>query len=302
MSREGTLIKTRYPYLYFDNIDISSVSEAESTYNSLDKRLNRIKSDIATLVFSTPRDITPKGEQPLDYLNEKLDELFDELYEVSKDFYTTDIVKDILNEWSWGGYSDDKELYPNSKSDEEVNEKAFIEDSHIEVIRDMKKFTFAPPDDNVNTTLTRCIKNIQLNDSLSLWVGKKYIILLGNKLYVDYDGQFIFNSKTKAENILKKKMDFHAIDYISKEFNELHPNYFKTVIDNLKNNKEKFIEDLKILEDGNTFKHVDSIEFLYTTFEKYVIDEVFKILDVKIVEINELIDTYKQLDGPVFKK
>lgn len=292
MSKEGTLIKTRYPFLYFDNVDINSIEEARNLSDTLDKHLDRIKADIQSLAIATPKDITPKGEVPLNYINEKIDEIFDELYEVARDYYTVDIIKNILEEWSWRCYSEDKELYPNAEEDKELNERAFIEDEHIEVERDMTKFTFAPPDDNISQTITRAIQNVKLNDSLSNEIIDKYIILLGNKPYVDYDGQFLFSSKEKAENVLKKKMDFHSIDYISRDFIELHPDYFTTVIDKLKDNKEQFKETLDNLKLGNILSNLDKFEFINKLFSEAVISEVFEILRVKIITFESLINSY----------
>jgi len=293
MSKEGTLIKTRHPFLYFDNADISSVEEARNRQQVLDSKLDEIRCRIETLVFATPKDITPKNEDPLDYIGERLNSIYEDLEGTAKEYYTIDIIRDIIGDWAYGGYSDDKEVYPNSETDEEVNKRAFIEDKHIEIKRDMNKFTFAPPDDNVSQTITRSIQNIKLNDELSEEIINQYIILLGNKPYVDYDGQFLFASKEKAENALKKKMDFHSIDYISKEFVKFHPDYFNTVIDKLsEEDKEKFKESLPKLEDGNLLANFGDFELLNKLFGDLVIKEVFEILGVKIIPFNTLINSY----------
>ena len=301
MSSEGTLIKTRYPFLYFDNVDINSIEEVRNLEDSLDKNFDKIRSKIESLILATPKDITPKGEAPIEYIKEITDEIFDELYEVAKDYYTVDIIKNILEEWSWGGYSEDKNLYKNCEEDNEINDHAFIEDKHIEVKRDMNKFTFAPPDDHINQTITRCIQNIKLNDNLSDWVNNKVVIILHDKLYVDYDGQFLFDNFEKAENVLKKKMDFHALDYISKEFVELHPDYFKTVIDSMKedlfsnpDNSDliKFINGLEILKEGNIYKNIDTIDFLYKLFETHLIREVYKMMDIHLCLVKDLINSF----------
>lgn len=293
MSKEGTLIKTRYPFLYFANADISSVEEARNRQQVLDSRLDAIRCRLETLVFATPKDITPKDEDPLDYVGERLNDIYVDLEGTAKEYYTIDVIRDIIGDWCYGGYSDDKEVYPNSETDEEVNKRAFIEDKHIEIKRDMTKFTFAPPDDNVSQTITRSIQNIKLNDELSEEIINQYIILLGNKPYVDYDGQFLFASKEKAENVLKKKMNFYSIDYISREFVKLHPDYFNTVIDKLsEEDKEKFKESLPKLDEGNILNTIGDFELLNKLFSDLVIKEVFEILGVKIIPFNTLINSY----------
>ena len=91
MSNEGTLIKTRYQELYFDDVNIKSFDEAHSNLVELDKKLDNIQKDILALALATPSNITPKGESPYDYINEKIEEMFDDLYVVAREYYTTDI-------------------------------------------------------------------------------------------------------------------------------------------------------------------------------------------------------------------
>ena len=299
MSNEGTLIKTRYQELYFDDVNIKSFDEAHSNLVELDKKLDNIQKDILALALATPSNITPKGESPYDYINEKIEEMFDDLYVVAREYYTTDIITNILNEWSYG-YNDDKELYENTDDESLINKRAFPKDEHVEMKRNLIKFSFAPQEDNVSETIIRGIQNIKLNESLSDNILNKFIILIHDKLYVDYDGQFLFASREKAMNVIKKKIDFHPADYISKEFVDTHPNYFVSLVDRMKEQTlmydagklNNFENDLNIVKEGKMHIHLDKLDFLYHTFEDFVINDIFKMLDIHLIMFHELIQDH----------
>lgn len=299
MSKEGTLIKPRYQQIYFDDVDINNFNEAHSNLAELDKKLDSIQKDILALALATPSNITPKGESPYDYIKEKIEEIFDDLYVVAREYYTTDIITNILNEWSYG-YNDDKDLYENTEDESLINKRAFPKDDHVEIKRDLRKFSFAPQEDNISETIIRCVQNIKLNEDLSKDILNKYIILIHDKPYIDYDGQFLFASREKAMNVLKKKMDFHPADYISKEFVDTHPNYFVSLVDRM---KEQFLlydagainnfeNDLDIIKNGNMYKNLEKLNFLHNTFEGFVISDIFKMLDIQFITFNDLIQGY----------
>lgn len=299
MSKEGTLIKPRYQQIYFDDVDIHNFNEAHSNLVELDSKLNEIQKDILALALATPSNITPKGESPYDYVKEKVEEMFDDLFEIAREYYTTDIITNILNEWSWG-CNDDKELYENTEDESLINKRAFPKDEHIEIKRDLMKFSFAPQEDNVSETIVRGIQNIKLNESLSDNILYNFIILIHDKPYVDYDGQFLFASREKALNVLKKKIDFHPIDYISKEFVEIHPNYFVSLIERMKEQTlmydagrlNNFENDLNIVKEGKMYTHLDKLDFLHHTFEDFVINDIFKMLDIHLITFHELIQDH----------
>ena len=295
MSREGTIIKPKNQTLYFD-VNINSVEQADSLYEELNRKYDKIEAEISELVLATPKDITPKGEAPIDYIKERLDGIFEELHEIARDFYTVDVIRNIIEEWRYSYGEGYKQIYNECKTNEEVNKLAFPEDKHIEVKRDLSKFTFAPPDDHIINTLTRSIKSIQLNDELSEFIMDKYVIIQNKKLYVDYDGQFLFSSEENAVKAIKEKMDFHAIDYISKEFITQHPNYFNSVINEMQSKmtvsleeRQTFEQGIMVLEEGNLYTNHETLENIYKIFNDFVINEVFKILDVEIVKFKDLI-------------
>lgn len=297
MNRDGTLIKLRKPFLYFDNIDINSVEEAKSLEDSNGKLIKNIEGDFLSLAMSTPKDITPKGEDPVNYIKEKVKENLENLYDAYYDDFSIRTVNEILNEWEYSFYSDSKEIYESCKSNEEINKNAFPKDKHEEIKRDPNRFTFAPSEDNIQESIIRCVKNLKLNDELSDFIGDKYIIIENKKIYSDYDGQFIFKSEEDAKKVLAEKFEFHAIDYISKDFINAHPNFFKSVIDLMKeyNMDKEYINKFEtaynsfVENENNRFSDMNILETLYDTLENVLFKVLYIMCDIRIVKLKDLI-------------
>lgn len=295
MSSNGTEIKLRKPILYFDNVDIESVYEAKSVETSANNELDKLKSDLLSLAMSTPKDITPKGEKPVEYIKEEVDRLIEDLYDAFNKYFESNLVNQLIDEWRYSYGGDYKELYDNCKNDDEVNKSAFPKDEHEEIKRDLNKFTFAPPDNNIDDALERSVRNLYLNNKLSDFITDKYIIIMNDKIYSDYDSQFIFKTKEAAQEVLKKKFDFHAYDYISKEFIEDHPEFFKSVIklmsflyydkkyiDNFSDALNKFI--------SNDYKmDMDLLDTIYQGLNKVTYDNLYNMCKIRIIKLSDLI-------------
>jgi hypothetical protein len=295
MSSNGTEIRLRKPILYFDNVDIESVYEAKSAETSANNELDKLKGDLLSLAMSTPKDITPKGEKPVEYIKEEVDRLIEDLYDAFNKYFESNLVNQLIDEWKYSYGGDSKELYDNCKTDDEVNKNAFPKDEHEEIKRDLNKFTFAPPDDNIEDAIQRSVRNLYLNNELSNFITDKYIIIMNDKIYSDYDGQFIFKTKEDAEEVLKKKFDFHTYDYISKEFIENHPEFFKSVIRLMKflyydeeyiNN---FTEALNKLLINNYKMDMDLLDTIYQGLNKVIYERLYDICKIRIIKLSDLI-------------
>lgn len=295
MSNYGTLIRLREPKLYFDNVNIESVTQVEDSQHFVSQEITKLKGKLLALALATPKDITPNDEDsPVDFVTERVNELFGDLSDTMFDSFSLDIIERIIDDWKYS-YPDSKEIYENCETDEDTNSKAFPKDEHEEIKRDLDKFTFAPPDDNVEDALQRSVRNLYLNDKLSDFITNKYIIIMNDKIYSDYDGQFIFKTKEAAEEVLKKKFDFHTYDYISKEFIEAHPEFFKSVIrlmEFLNYDKEyidKFDNALNIFINNDYKFDKDNLETIYESLNKVVYERLYDICGIKILKISELI-------------
>ena len=81
------------PTIYIDDY-VCSVKHARDMADRAVNEQNRIKGDIFSLVMATPKDITPINEEPHEYLREKLDGLWEELFDAFIDDYKYTIVAD----------------------------------------------------------------------------------------------------------------------------------------------------------------------------------------------------------------
>lgn len=294
MSSEGTYIKLRNPFLYFDTVDIENVSEAESTENQKSKWIKELQGDFLSLAMATPKDITPKGEDPINYVKERVENLFSDFYDAYHELFDVQLINQILEEWKYSYSSDPKEIYENCQSDNEVNKNAFPEDRHEEIKRDLNKFTFAPPDDSIGDALERSERNFNLYRDLSEFISDKYVIITHGKVYVDYDGQFLFKTEEAAKEVLKKRFDFHTSDYISKEFIENHPNFFDSVIRLMeyfsyeKEYIDKFTEAVNRFKEGDNKFDMDLMNTIYEGLDNVSYERLCNTCGICICKLSNL--------------
>ena len=306
MSSNGTEIKLRKPIIYFDNVDIESVAEAKSVETKANTELDKLKGDLLSLAMATPKDITPKGEKPVDYIKEEVDNLMEELYEAFSTYFEANFVNGILDEWSYSYPNDSKDIYDNCTTDDEINKQAFPKDKHVEIKHDLNKFTFAPDDATIDYAINRSYQNVMFNNGL-LNIYNKYVIILGNVLFVDYDGQFLFRSLDAAIEVLDKKFDLHTIDYISKDFIENHPHFFPSIIEKMEKTnyydlpQEDWDKEINKFKDAfNNFVNndyameIDTMEVLHHGIVMVLRNEICNKADIHIKSVFELVSGFKK--------
>lgn len=295
MSSEGTKINLRHPSIYFDNVNVNNAESAISESNKANENLNSLKADLLSIAMATPKDITPEDENPIEFIKERVNYLMEDLYNGFNRYFESNLVLQLLDDWKYTYSNDNKDIYNDCDTNEELNKHAFPEDEHVEIKRDLNKFALAPQEDSVGDSLDRCQKNLSLNKDISDFIMDKYVILTHNKLYCEYDGQFLFKSKEAAEQILKKKFDFHSIDYISKEFINDHPDFFesaKRLMEFLNYDKEyidKFDNALNTFINNDYKIYKDNLETIYESLNKVVYERLYDICGIKILKISELI-------------
>ena len=305
MNKEGTLIKVRDPKIYFDNVDINSSNQIESKQKEIEKEIIKLKGKILSLALATPKDITPSDNDPIDYISDNLNEILDNLCENIYDSYTVNTIEGILDAWRYS-YNDEKDIYENCKTDEEVNKEAFPEDKHVEIKRDLNKFTFAPDDKNIDDAINRSIQNINFNKQLEFKYSDMVCILHGNYLFVDYDGQFIFKNVDSAIKVLDKKLDLHTSEYVSKDFIQNHPDFFPSIIEKMKKNYyelseeelNKYISKFEkayddFVNDDYKITNMETIDTLYSGILSVLRNEIYEKENIKIIRFYDLISGYR---------
>lgn len=309
MSSDGTLIRLREPKLYFDNVNIESVAQVEYSQHSIEQEITELKGKLLALALATPKDITPNDEgSPVDFVTERVNELFGDLSDAMFDSFSIDIIERIINDWKYS-YPDSKDIYENCKTDEDTNSKVFPKDKHVEIKYDLNKFTFAPDDETIDKAIKRSVENINFNYAISHCSAEMAVIVWYGHLFVDYDGQFIFKNKDAAQEILDKKMDLHTSEYISKDFITTHPDFFPSAIEKmkeqyeaLKDNEDIYKSRMKNLEDFtkayNDFKESDfkfDMEItntLYYGLLGVLRNQIMDKCNIKILTIRELVTGY----------
>lgn len=309
MSSDGTLIRLREPKLYFDNVNIESVAQVEYSQHSIEQEITELKGKLLALALATPKDITPNDEDsPVDFVTERVNELFSDLSDAMFDSFSIDIIERIINDWKYS-YPDSKDIYENCKTDEDTNSKVFPKDKHVEIKYNLNKFTFAPDDETIDKAIKRSVENINFNYAISHCSAEMAVIVWYRHLFVDYDGQFIFKNKDAAQEILDKKMDLHTSEYISKDFITTHPDFFPSAIEKmkeqyeaLKDNEDIYKSRMKNLEDFtkayNDFKESDFkfdmeiINTLYYGLLGVLRNQIMDECKIKILTIRELVTGY----------
>ena len=309
MSNDGTLIRLREPKLYFDNVNIESVVQVEDSQHSVSQEITKLKGKLLALALATPKDITPNDEDsPVDFVTERVNELFGDLSDAMFDSFSLDIIERIIDAWKYS-YPDSKDIYENCETDEDTNSKAFPKDKHVEIKHDLNKFTFAPDDKTIDKAIDRSVENIHFNSTISWWSAERAVIIWHGHLFVDYDGQFIFKNKDAAQEILDKKMDLHTSEYISKDFITNHPDFFPSVIEKMKKQYEALKDDedihkwgMKTLEDFtkayNDFKEsnfkfdMEITNTLYSGLLGVLRNQIMDECKIKILTISELVAGY----------
>ena len=305
MNKEGTLIKLRDQKIYFDNVDINSTSQIDFKQREIEKEISKLKGKILSLTLATPKDITPSDNDPIDYISDSLNELLDNFSENIYDSCTIDIIERLIDEWRYS-YNDEKDIFENCKDEEEINKNAFPEDKHVEIKRDLNKFTFAPDDKSIDDAINRSIQNINFNKQLEFKYSDMVCILHGNYLYIDYDGQFIFKNIDSAIKVLDKKLDFHTSDYISKDFIESHPDFFQSVLEKMKKNYyklskeelDKYISKFEkayddFVNDDYKITNLETINTLYSGILSVLRNEIYEKEKIKIIRFYDLISGYR---------
>lgn len=295
MSTGGTLIKPRYSTVYFDNIDAENKGELKSKKSEILKNINEIKSNILALCMSTPKDITDNEEysDPFAYVRHKFNEFMDYLREYSYDLDTIEIIENLLDEWEYGSYIGEKELYKNN----EIN--PFVKNQHSDFkLFKKNSFTLTPDDNSIIDIFNRCKKNIEYNREQINLLKDKYIIIFDNDIFSDYTGQFIFSSPENAKKSLYEKFDLRIHDYINKEFIKEKFSFFTSFNNVL--SKEDY--DLLIIllneyadDNGFTTEGMKKLETIYNLLNKGI--DNMLINHIKIIKLYDLINLFKIQDS-----
>ena len=296
MANDGTLIKVREPMLYFDNVSISSEEDVKILSNKINDDIKTVKGKLLSLAMATPKDISgPDYNNPMEFVEERVEEYFNDLYDLFYDYYTVGKIGDIIDSWKYSWNDNPRDIYENCNTVEELRDNVFPEDKHEKIKHDMTHFSFAPDDDTILDTLARSIRNIKLNGGVSDFISNKYVIIENERIYSEFDGRFLFKSEEDAKKILDDKFDLHILDYISREFINKHPDFYPSIIENMRKNNvdKKTIDEFSNVVDkfinGDGKYNQEIMDPIYDIMKSFIKDTLYKMCNIKIVRFRDLI-------------
>lgn len=297
MSKEGTLIKHRYPIEYLNNVDISSAGQIEYKKSELKSYIDGCKADLIALAVATPKDIT-NSKNPFIAIKEHVNDILDDMSEHYYDYWTVEHIENIIDEWKWGWVNPENEIFDNTKTDDELNSNAFPEEKFVELKRDKNTFSFTPTDDNISQAIDRAIENIELTDNESNFYKDKCVIFYKKKntFLANFYGQFIFKDELTAKTFIKKRLNINPFEYLSYSFISEHKDFFSTVIEYARNSGvdedtiNKFNSALNEFIDNQYKFCQEPMQVMYDFIESTITDAVCNKLGLQIVKISDIVN------------
>ena len=293
MSNNGTLIKTRYPVIYFDNFDISSLEGLKYKKEDISKNIEDIKKELMSLCMSTPKDIYNSEEynSPFDYIKEKFSEIYDSLAESLYDIHQLDFMENLIDEWDYSCYSKERELYENDIKN------AFREDKKSEInYIDKPRFNFSPNDKSILDIFNRAKNNVEFNRKNIDFLKDKYVILFDGEIFSTETDQFIFSSEENAKKVIYDKFDLRIFDYLNKEFINSNREFFMSFHNILADNEYiELMDYINIIEESEANKDSN-----YMTILQNIYDLIQKGIDlmfdkhIKIIKLSDLVNSVEK--------
>lgn len=112
--------------------NVSSVYSAREYAREAFNNSQKIKAEIFGMITATPNDITPIDEEPMDYLQYRLDELWESLWDAFIDNYKYTIIADDAE------YN--RESQVKKQWEEEIEERKKFEEENNKRINFFKKY------------------------------------------------------------------------------------------------------------------------------------------------------------------
>lgn len=79
--------------------EYSNKARLESDIREMESDVNYYKQRLLAMCCATPKDITPKGDEPLRFVTQEFDEMWDELQDIMfrlSDLYTIQLNEDCI--------------------------------------------------------------------------------------------------------------------------------------------------------------------------------------------------------------
>lgn len=297
---EDVRVKLRGNTLWLEDVGKQTPNSLESAFNEENEKIDKIREKLAMLIAGNPKDLMTKYDEEeygtvTGFIEEKINEIMSDASEVYAKLERLSILENILDEWTETFSYNDGDKYVlgpvNFKDNEQITifvypEKKLNHDAENERIN--VEFYGKPHENNSFEEIFEAgKKNIEMNNKLSEAISCNWVAFFDDKLFVTYDGQFIFKDTDTALKAIKDQMGQTFVNRCSSSYvmNEpMHAN--------------KFFDDVKAYASPGQEKFIDEcIEKIKTNKAFYATTDCAKLFDI----INDAFDKYLGFHIKYFK-
>ena len=288
---EDVRVKLRGNTLWLEDVGKQTLTSLESAFNEENEKIDKIREKLAMLIAGNPKDLMTKFDEEeygtvTGFIEEKINEIMGDASEVYAKLERLSILENILDEWAETFSYNDDDKYVLGPVDFKDNEQitTFVYpvrklDKDTENERMNVEFYGKPHESNSFEEIFEAgKKNIETNNKMSDAISCNWVAFFDDKLFVTYDGQFVFKDTGTALKAIKDQMGQTFVNRCSLSYvvNEpMHAN--------------KFFDDVKAYTSPGQEKFIDEcIEKIKNNKAFYATTDCAKLFDI----MNDAFDKY----------
>lgn len=296
---EDVKVKLRGNTLCLEEVGKQTPESLESAFNDENEKIDKIREKLAMLIAGNPKDLMTKYDEEeygsvTGFIEQKINEVLEDAQDAYSRLERLSILENILDEWSQTFFlgSNDYVFGPvDFKDNEQIKAFVYPEQRFDEATTKQRidvEFYGKPHTNNSFEEIYDAgKKNIEMNDKLSDAISNNWVVFFDDKLFVTYDGQFIFKDTDTALKIIKDLMNQSFLNRCSYSYVMNEPAH-----------ANKFFDDVKAYVSLEQEKFIDEcIEKIKTNKSFYTTTDYSKLFDI----MNDAFDKYLESHIKYFK-
>jgi len=296
---EDVRVKLRGNTLWLEEVGKQTPESLEFAFNDENEKIDKIREKLAMLIAGNPKDLMTKYDEEeygsvTVFIEQKINEVLEDAQDAYSRLERLSILDNILDEWEETfSYNDDAKyvLGPvNFKDNEQITSFVYPVrklDKDTENERMNVEFYGKPHTYNSFEEIFEAgKKNIEMSNELSEAISCNWVAFFDDKLFVTYDGQFIFKDTNDALKAIKDQMGQTFVNRCSYSYLDKEPE-----------NAKKFFDDVKAYSPGQE-KFIDEcIEKIKNDKAFYATTDCAKLFNI----MNDAFDNYLELHIKYFR-
>ena len=288
---EDVRVKLRGNTLWLEDVGKQTPKSLDSAFNDENEKIDKIREKLAMLIAGNPKDLMTKYDEEeygtvTGFIEEKINEILGDASEAYSKIERLSILENILDEWSQTLFFNDDNKYTldpvNFEDNEQITTFVYPErklNHDAENERMNVEFYGKPHTNNSFKEIFEAgKKNIETNNKLSDAISCNWVAFFDDKLFVTYDGQFVFQDTNSALKAIKDQMGQTFVNRCSSSY-----------VVNEPENAKKFFDDVKTYSSPGQEKFIDEcIEKIKTNKSFYATTDCAKLFDI----MNDAFDKY----------